>query len=62
MEKVAKKPSESTLLNKAQAVLEQGLELLASLQKLIKIPDHSENTRKVAYSSVTTARSVFSAY
>ena len=35
-EKIAKKPSESTSLNKLKAVLEQGLELLASRQKLIK--------------------------
>ena len=45
---IAKKPSESTSLNKAKAALEQGLDLLASYQKLIKIADRSESTRMVA--------------
>ena len=56
MEEIARKPLESTSLNKAKAALEQGLELLASRQKLIKIVDRSESTRKVASSSVTMAR------
>ena len=58
-EKITKTPSESTLLNKAKVALEQGLQLLASCQKLIKIADHSESTCKLASSSVTMVRLIF---
>ena len=57
--KIAKKPSESTSLNKAKVAQEKGP---ASRQKLIKIADRSKSTHKAASSSVTTARLVFSAY
>lgn len=46
-EEIAKKPAETTSLNRAKAALEQGLELLASRQKLIKIADRSELGWKV---------------
>ena len=44
---IAKKPVETTSLNKAKAALEQDLELLASCQKLIKIADCSKLGWKV---------------
>ena len=47
VEEIAKKTVEMTLLNKAKATLEQGLELLASCQKLIKIADCSKLGWKV---------------
>ena len=63
-EGIAKKPLESTSLNKAKVALEQGLELLASSQKLIRIAGRFEGTHKLASSSVTaaTCRSIFFAY
>ena len=41
-DEVAKRPVDATSLDKAKAALDQGLELLASRQKLIKIADRSE--------------------
>ena len=46
-EEIDKKPADTTSLNKAKAPLEQGLELLATRQKLIKVTDRSELGWKV---------------
>lgn len=46
-DEVAKRPVDATSLDKAKAALDQGLELLASRQKLIKIADRSEFGWKV---------------
>ena len=41
-DEMAKRPDDATALAKAKAALDQGLELLACRQKLIKIADRSE--------------------
>ena len=45
--KVTKHPADTTSLNKAKITLDQGLELLANCQKLIRIADRSELRWKV---------------